>query len=200
MFFYVIQSVMDLKVPSRLSYSVVDTYTHSTHAPVFPIRQKAAAFFTRRVNVIIRNYIQLPQHQNKGKCVVIMNHYIYTDQYAIQHNNFGVNCYMASGDLDGALNYFRQALAAKLASEQRLLATTTKESSGETTLHNLDDANPMEVGTAVADADEQLQHERCVTPDPIDFCCSDRMEFYALSDVTGVSIKSLMICLTRVFP
>ena len=129
-----------------------------------------------------------------------MNHYIDTDQYAIQHNNFGVNCYMASGDLDGALNYFRQALAAKLASEQRLLATTTKESSGETTLHNFDDANPMEVGTAVADADEQLQLERCVTPDPIDFCCSDRMELYALSNVTCVSIQSLVICLTGVFP
>ena len=64
-----------------------------------------------------------------------MNTYVDMDQYAIQDNNAGVNCYTVLGDIDGALYYFRRALSAKLASEQPLLATV--EASGEKTLHTI---------------------------------------------------------------
>lgn len=110
-----------------------------------------------------------------------MSSCIDTDQYAIQQNNVGVNCYTAIGDIDAALNCFRQALAAKLATEQRMLPST--ETSGVETLHNLD-SHALEVPTVVA---EEL-HQRCVTPEPTDFLISDQLEVNA-PDTLGMYSK-----------
>lgn len=57
------------------------------------------------------------------KSLRIMNE---MNQYAIQQNNAGVNCYVVFGDFDAALHHFRQALTAKLATEKRLLTSTEK--------------------------------------------------------------------------
>ena len=126
-----------------------------------------------------------------------MNKTIDTNNYAIQQNNIGVNCYRTSGDIDGALHYFRRAVSAKLASEQRLLAITTEEEEEEAsdakTLHKLDSLYHMEV-TAIAD--KELQQERCVTPESR---CSDQWEVYATGGVTGKSIQSFDFFLVMLF-
>ena len=112
-----------------------------------------------------------------------MNSHIDTDHSAIQQNNAGVNCYIAIGDTDGALHYFRQALAAKLASENRFVATT--ESSEEKNLHNLDSYTIEVPDVAI----KQSQH-RCISPDSTDFFTSNQLEVHA-TGVTGTSIQSL---------
>ena len=48
------------------------------------------------------------------------------NRYAIQQNDTGVNCFVVFGNLDAALRHFRQSLAAKLATEKRLLTASEK--------------------------------------------------------------------------
>lgn len=54
------------------------------------------------------------------------------NRYAMKRNDVGVNHYAVFGDLDAALHHFHQALAAKLATESQLLAST--ENNEETSL------------------------------------------------------------------
>ena len=56
------------------------------------------------------------------------------NRFAIQQNDTGVNLFEVFGDLAAALYHFRQALAAKLESEKRLL--TSSEKNDHTSLHS----------------------------------------------------------------
>lgn len=46
------------------------------------------------------------------------------NRYAMKQNDVGVNQFVVFGDLDAALLHFHKALAAKLATENQLLAST----------------------------------------------------------------------------
>jgi hypothetical protein len=117
-----------------------------------------------------------------------MNSPIDTDQYAIQQNNDGVNCYMVLGDIDGALHYFRQALSAKLATEHRLLSSTTKEASGDKTLPDLHDLDTHVL--EVLPVAETASQQRSVTPEPTEMRSSDQLEECSSGDM-GTTIVSL---------
>jgi hypothetical protein len=108
-----------------------------------------------------------------------------SDRYAIQQNNVGVNCYMDSRNIDAAMQHFRQALAAKLATENRLLSSNETNGRDKTSTF----FHPQAMGQPLFEADALQQ--RCVTPELADVSSHDLLDMNA-SATPGMSKHRLI--------